>query len=125
MQRSGSRVTDTRQKGVNPRIRDPLCALPQIMQSQSTRRRLQAVLSGEGALVQQSGVTSTTAAAISAAIDTVNGFAGAASDTEAIETVSYVTQAKVRLHMHSQVIKALAAASKVHESCTTELPPQH
>ncbi len=68
----------------------------QIMQSQSTGRRLQAVLGGGNALLQQSGVLSTTAAAISAAIDTVNGFAGAAADTEAIETVSYVTQAKVR-----------------------------
>ena len=82
---------------------------PQIMQSQSTGRRLRAVLNGLDATLQQSGVSPATAAAISATIDTVNGFTGAAANTEAIEAVSYVTQAQVQPHLSIQLNKTLAA----------------
>ena len=68
----------------------------QIMQSQNAGRRLLAALGGEAAGLQlQTGASPATAAAIAVAIANANSVADAAATPEAVETLSYLVQAKV------------------------------
>jgi len=83
----------------------------QIMQSQVSGRRLLTAPSGEAAGLQQpTGASPATAAAIATAIANANSVADAAASPEAVETISYLVQAKVR-----------SASSRI--GCATQLDP--
>ena len=100
------RTTPTQRSGSN-RIAFVLTTglvWPQIMHGQTAgRRRLLASLAGDPLALQQAGISPSNAAAITAAIANVNGLAGAAASSEALETVSYLTQTKVSLQRHRRL----------------------